>query len=350
MKTLRINQLFAILIFLASGIFINACSPDSESENIAPQLSSESIISPCETCEYQYFYKSVGNDKEVVGTVTICQDSENLILTYTVSDDRDHAWFKISGYRIYADIPTSINPGDLENKDGALASKETIKDNTERSIEYIIPLSELGIEGIVGSEIYIATYVVVPGPDGSGGMVWAGGLKPTKRNPNSRFFAYTIKDCQTPEPPTENCTFTQGYWFAKPNGSQWPSGYNILGIEFGGQTYTYLEAQSIFFGKNNKTGKTIAKQAFLQGLALKLSIAGGADLSEGEGACEGILNDLAKIEAYFTSINMEVTADEINTDKFNKEKSGGVTLQELSTAANNISACLNQNHCDNTPS
>lgn len=332
------------LILLAAGAFIHACTPDKEIDTIAPRDLAKNSVSVCETCDYQYLYKTVGNDIEVVGSVAICQDAENITLTYTVSADREEAWFQQSGYGVFLSQPTKLNPSP-----GYLIEKESHHGDQIRSVTYTIPLADLGEFGDPGDVIYLASYAVVPGPDGTGGMVWAGDLLASKGNPNSRYYAYTIKDCETPEPPTENCTFTQGYWFAKPNGSQWPGNTNITGITFGGEKYTYSDARAIFFGSNSKTGKTIAKQAFLQGLALKLSIAGGADLSNGTGACYGILAELAKIEAYFDAINIKATPNNINTSTFNKASCGGVTIQELNTAATRISDCLNQNHCDNTP-
>jgi hypothetical protein len=189
---------------------------------------------------------------------------------------------------------------------------------------------------VPGDVICIAAYAVVPGPDGAGGMVWAGNQVPPAGNPNAFYFCYTIKTCSTPPPPNDNCTFTQGYWFAKPNGSQWPGTLETSGQIFGGQTYTYAQARAIFFGTNAKSGKTDAKQAFLQGLALKLSIAGGAT------PCADAATALTTIETYFTG-KPKVTPTNINTNTYPSNAA-------IRTAAGVISACLNANHCDNTPS
>ena len=168
-------------------------------------------------------------------------------------------------------------------------------------------------------------------------MIWAGGLIPPSGNPNPRYFAYEIKECETPEPPKYGCLFTQGYWFAKPDGSQWP----VSSITFGGQSYTYAKARAIFFSSNARTGKTAAKQAFLQGLALQLSLAGGA-----EACSQAVTSALEDINTYFNALGFEVTADNINTATVNLASSGGISLARLKEAASIISDCLNTHACN----
>lgn len=329
---------FSAIAFVVISVFFG-CQRDNISLDQKKNSSvSSNSVDPCSTCEYQDLHKTTGQ-KEVVGSVAVCQSATELTITFTVSGALEDAWFNQTGIRIDPNGTgfTTLSPGAIE------------RDNTHgqklRSFSYSIPLADIkkDVSGsdpvpvVAGDVICIAGYAVVPGPDGAGGMVWAGYESPLEGNPNPAYFCYTIKSCSTPPPPNGNCTFTQGYWFAKPDGSQWPGTLETTGIVFGGQSYTYAEARAIFFGSNAKTGKTDAKQAFLQGLALKLSIAGGAT------PCEDAAAGLATIEAYFTG-KPKVTPTTINnTTKYPSNAA-------IRTAAGVISTCLNANHCDNTPS
>ena len=149
---------------------------------------------PCLTCESENLYKTVGNDDEVVGEVTICQTETYLRVTFTIADARTSAWLQRTGLGVFGEAPVALNPSPKYL--GTETHQGKIKTYT-----YIIPLSSLGY---AGEKIYIAAYAVVPGPDGAGGMVWAGDLTTPRGNPNSRYFKYTIKDCTTPEPPKEH--------------------------------------------------------------------------------------------------------------------------------------------------
>lgn len=304
----------------------NAATPDSLSAQAEGKISG--ITDPCLTCVDQSLYKTVGNDNEVIGNVAICQTLTQLTLTFTVSGDRENAWFNKTGIAIDANGTgfTTFNPSYLTTDHA---------DNV-RSYTWTLPFSDTlftktdGTQVIAGNTICIAAYAIVPGPDGAGGQVWAGQLNTTKGSPAPRYFCYEIKACSTPPCPTSTCFFTQGYWFAKPNGSQWPSET----ISFGGSEYTYSEARAIFFSSNKK-GKTDAKQAFLQGLAMKLNIAGGSDPA----GCVGGTTALQTIETYFSG-KPKQTPTIINVYGANSS---------LKSSAALLSNCFKANHCDNVP-
>lgn len=333
-------RIFSVRAMLASiciaALLVFACQRENISVSKSAKVENSTVVDPCTTCDYQDLHKTVGQ-KEVVGSVAVCQTATALTITFTVSGEREEAWFNQTGIRIdpYGSGFTSLNPGLIDR---------TQNHGTKiRSFTYTVLLSDIQRKVgdvwtpvVAGDVICIAAYAVVPGPDGAGGMVWAGNQVPPEGNPNANYFCYTIKPCSTPPPPNDNCTFTQGYWFAKPNGSQWPGTLETTGQSFGGWSYTYAEARAIFFGSNAKSGKTDAKQAFLQGLALKLSIAGGAT------PCADAATALNTIEAYFTG-KAKVTPTNINTNTYPSNTA-------IRTAAGIISACLNANHCDNTPS
>jgi hypothetical protein len=347
MKTTKLYTWLFLASFFVLTCVIYACKRDNATTPDLISVNSDGTMSgvnPCATCVDQNLYKTVGNDNEVVGNVAVCQTTTQLTLTFTVSGDRDNAWFNQTGFVIDGNGSgfTSLNPSSL--------SREITHGDKIRSYTWTILLSNIlkdnpldhdgpDLPVVLGDKICIAAYAVVPGSDGTGGMVWAGQINPDKSNPNPRYFCYDIKTCETPPCPTSSCFFTQGYWFAKPNGSQWPASLinpltNVKTITFGGSDYNYTEAREIFFSSNTK-GKTDAKQAFLQGLAMKLNIAGGSDPA----GCAGGTTALQNIETYF-SLKPKQTAKTINSYPASSSLKSSATL---------LSNCFKANHCDNVP-
>jgi len=330
-----------------------ACQRDNISLSKEAQVQSN-VVNPCATCTDYDLIKTPGSPNvadEIAGTLQICQPSATTItFTFTVSGDRENAWINKAGIAIdpTGENFTKLNPSFIDKTapDEAKARQLTI------TIDYTTLTKDDGLGGqrplIPGDVICVAAYANIPGPDGVGGQVWSGSIPPSlSGNPHPRSFCYTIKECVTPPDPNPNCTFTQGYWFAKPggwitgkgktkiaSGSHWPFNLENDGIEFGNQFYTYTQARDIFFGANKK-GKTDAKQAFLQGLALKLSMYGNEQVEP----CPGTLDALNAIESYF-ELKPKQTATSINSYAPNAS---------LRAAAGLISDCLNANHCDNTP-
>lgn len=289
----------------------NVAAPDLQS---APDGKISGVVTdPCSTCQTEDLYKTTGNNNEVVGTVTICQTLTDLTITFNTSNPASS--FNTTGYGIYSDPPSDLNPSP-KNHD------EVDHGVNSSSATYTIPLSEVGA---VDSTVYIETYCVLPG---EGGQIWAGNLLPETQNPNSRYFSYIIKECATPPCPTSDCFFSQGYYFAKPNGSQWP----VDTITFGGYQYSYADARALFFSSNKK-GKTDAKQAFLQGMAFRLNVLGGADPD----VCTGGTAAAQTIETFFTGKGKQ-TVSTINSYGANTS---------LKSAASLISNCIKNDHCDN---
>lgn len=340
------------VLFVSTCLFF-ACQRDNITVPKTAQVQSN-VENPCATCNDYDLIKTAGNPNvadEVAGTLQVCQpNATDITFTFTVSGDRLNAWINQAGIAI--DVTgenfTKLNPSFIDKTapDAAKARQLTV------TVDWTTLTKD--VNGVPtplqpGDQICIAAYAVIPGPDGVGGQVWAGTVPPAlSGNPHPRSFCYVIKECVTPPNPNPNCTFTQGYWFAKPggwlsgkgktkipSGSQWPGDLETTGIEFGNQFYTYAQARDIFFSSNKKTGKTDAKQAFLQGLALKLSMVGNEQVEP----CPGTKDALDAIETYFES-KPKQTATTINSYPANAD---------LRTYAGLISDCLNANHCDNTP-
>jgi len=118
------------------------------------------------------------------------------------------------------------------------------------------------------------------------------------------------------------CSFSQGYWFAKPN-LTWGGTVTI-----GGKTYTQAEGRAIW-NTSNAGGMRDAKKAFLQLAAIKLS---GIDPS----TVPALAADAALIEAYFASIpKLTPTTIPANSK----------TTKPVGDAGGRIGNWIDANHC-----
>jgi hypothetical protein len=119
--------------------------------------------------------------------------------------------------------------------------------------------------------------------------------------------------------PVAACSFSQGYWFAKPN-VEWPGSVNI-----GGHDYDQA-AGSLVWNSSNQGGKTDAKKAFLQ-LATVLLSFHPDELPAALQDYQNTIND-------FLADYEEVTGNNIDE----KDKA-------VSDAADAISTWIGENHC-----
>ena len=134
----------------------------------------------------------------------------------------------------------------------------------------------------------------------------------------------------------EDCSFSQGYWFANnkmhPDGVHpWPTDVNI-----GGKVYTNAEGIAIW-NASNKGGITDSKKAFTQLAAIKLS---GVDIS-----AEGLNGAVSTIENWLGSI------DKLNGNPDSRflpnQTVAEITLYgNARAAAGVISEWIRSNHCD----
>src|SRR5688572_26258780 len=101
MKKLRIYLWSFLSLAFVLTCLVQACkqdnvaAPDPLSGQADGKISA--IAYPCATCVDQMLYKSAGNDNEVIGSVAVCQTATQLTLTFTVSGDRENAWFSKTG-------------------------------------------------------------------------------------------------------------------------------------------------------------------------------------------------------------------------------------------------------------
>jgi hypothetical protein len=118
------------------------------------------------------------------------------------------------------------------------------------------------------------------------------------------------------------CSYSQGYWFAKPN-IVWPQSLTI-----GGYTYTQAEGLAIWKSSNAKTGITDAKKAFSQYAAIQLSA-----YSKG-------VNVPVELQGYVNTINTFLTGKPKITGNNITTKNPAV-----SAAASAISSYIEAHHC-----
>lgn len=123
------------------------------------------------------------------------------------------------------------------------------------------------------------------------------------------------------EPCKEGCSFSQGYYFAKPN-FVWPSSVTI-----GGYVYTQAQGKAIW-DTPNRGGIADAKKAFLQVAAIKLS---GASV----GKCATVWADVKIIEDWLKSLNTKLTPANIRN----------FSNPAAAQAAGKIGEWIDKNHC-----
>lgn len=128
-----------------------------------------------------------------------------------------------------------------------------------------------------------------------------------------------------PEPEGEGCSFSQGYWFAKPD-LVWPGNVTV-----GGHTYTQAEGVAIW-KSSNAGGIGTAKKVFLQVATIKLSgasVLGGASVWPYVQAAENWLATLPKLTPS-------------NVKNFNNTAGAA----DARAAADSISSWIEAHHCE----
>lgn len=147
-------------------------------------------------------------------------------------------------------------------------------------------------------------------------------------------FCFQGMDCVTIQPPREGCSFSQGFWFAKPYGEEntWPGG----GITMGGHTYTAAEARALWW----VSGNLPLKRAFTQAATIKLSKAAG------------YLTDDSEVSAYVDQIDAALTKlvklTPANITTCNNKLKASVKA-DLSNWAGAIGKFIDENHCELNP-
>src|SRR6185295_1098173 len=114
-KKFSLPLVTGVLLFVF-GVLIYSC----QRENISIDKQSgrnvqSNVVDPCSTCDYQDLHKTVGQ-KEVVGTVAVCQSATELTITFTVSGALEDAWFNQTGIRIDPNGTgfTTLSPGAID--------------------------------------------------------------------------------------------------------------------------------------------------------------------------------------------------------------------------------------------
>lgn len=128
-----------------------------------------------------------------------------------------------------------------------------------------------------------------------------------------------------PVPEDEGCSFSQGYWFAKPN-LVWPGNVTI-----GGHSYTQAEGVAIW-NSSNAGGIGTAKKVFLQVAAIKLS---GSNVS----VTATVWAQVLIAENWLATLPKLTPA---NVKSFNATAGAAAAK----AAADAISAWITENHCE----
>lgn len=128
-----------------------------------------------------------------------------------------------------------------------------------------------------------------------------------------------------PDEVVEGCSFSQGYWFAKPN-LVWPGNLTL-----GGHTYTQAEGVAIW-NSSNSGGIGTAKKVFLQAAAIKLS---GSNV----GATATVWPYVQTIDNWLATLPKLTPA---NVKSFNNAAGAA----DARAAADAIAAWIELHHCE----
>ncbi|EMR04095.1 hypothetical protein [Cesiribacter andamanensis] len=135
-------------------------------------------------------------------------------------------------------------------------------------------------------------------------------------------------DC-TP-PPTDDCSYSQGYFFAKP-GPTWGG----LSVSLGGETYNEADGRYIW-STSNAGGIATSKKVFLQAATIMLSY----QLGHMSSAVYGTLSaDIAIISNYLAQFDKLTSYEQL--------PSGGDGAAAAWAAAARLDQFIQANHCDN---
>lgn len=131
-----------------------------------------------------------------------------------------------------------------------------------------------------------------------------------------------------PEGPLEGCSFSQGYWFAKP-GLVWPdvNGADAGNVTIGGHFYTQVEGKAIW-NTSNAGGIPDTKKAFLQVAAIKLS-------ADNVLITASVWDDVQIVEDWLTTLPKLTTANLKNWKN-----------SDAAAAAGRIGDWITLNHCE----
>ncbi|QNA44355.1 hypothetical protein [Lacibacter sediminis] len=136
----------------------------------------------------------------------------------------------------------------------------------------------------------------------------------------------------------EGCSFSQGYWFAKP-GVVWPdvNGAEAGVVTIGGQFYTEAEGRAIW-NTSNAGGISDAKKGFLQVAAILLS-------DDNVLPAATVWADVTIVQNWL-STKPKLSADGANGTLKVQPKSANSTNAAAGSAAGRIGDWINLNHCD----
>jgi hypothetical protein len=134
--------------------------------------------------------------------------------------------------------------------------------------------------------------------------------------------------------PNVGCSFSQGFWFAKPlsEDNAWPGG----GVTMGGETYTAEEARSLW----GVSGNIELKRAFTQAATIKLSMDAGFLLDPTE-----VIGYVNSIDAVLANLPKLTPGNLVSTNR----SLSSATRKNLGNWAGAIGSFVDENHCEINP-
>jgi hypothetical protein len=324
-------------LFITGGIFVG-CQKEAQMPEVTSGATAS--IRPTVTCKtYEacnYWARTlvagqdiiVGEPSNIGGGVIVQKVGNNLVVTAKIGEGMD---YYINELHVYIgtdeglDGPgKSVSPGQFPYK--------TTGDGDDKELSVTVPISEL-----TANESGCYTVAVHAALDGYGGTqdqtAWGCGDRILGEvqggNWGMKFTICVQEDCE-PNPPTDHCTLSQGYWLANTGVGQVRSNVTWDDVVFGSVNISQAYLVSKFPAKNNSLLK-----ALFQATALQLDVRETAltwddvpaDVKTAYQTISSAISSAGSIEAYLNIKNQ-------------------TTIKTLQAAASVISTYIKAAHCE----
>lgn len=248
---MKAKILYSLLLFVAT-CFMQACSPDNETEDIRPVSKvQETLVAPpvnikygeCKDCSRELdLIQRVDNqgNNVVLGQVQVCIENDKLCFDFSALGGTIGS-VKIGIFESFEDVYNQNNNPAPKNFTRTVHLNPRAAEHKEcLSFQAIADALDISVYELKGKTLYITALAQISGGGGTtGGQGWAGALTGNAQYPFDRYF--TFKICKKKDDKDKGCTYTQGYWkthgpgnCAKGNNTnEWP----VTSLRLGGHTY-----------------------------------------------------------------------------------------------------------------
>lgn len=270
----------------------NSALNEKSNSTLSPtaRTSVSTPTTPIETNCGESSFRLLAGQTVNAGTVVVANSADHLTITVTTTGGWYLNQLHVAVGASLSDLPVNKAGNPVPGQYPYSYSFNTSDHDTVAVVT--LNLSDLGLT--TGSTVYVAVHTDVFQVDSNNFIsrtetAWGEGTRFVTKGNWGMYLTYTIAACTVNT--NYGCSFSQGYWFAKPN-LVWPGTVTI-----GGFTYSQAEGDAIW-NTSNKGGIPDSKAGFLQVAAIKLSgssVAGNAPIWSDVTTIENWLSTLGKL-------------------------------------------------------